>query len=42
MLVMDISHSKKNYEVGSLVSFKLSYMGALYLMNSWYIEKHIE
>ncbi|HQW12958.1 MAG TPA: alanine/ornithine racemase family PLP-dependent enzyme, partial [Saprospiraceae bacterium] len=39
MLVMDISHSKKNYEVGSLVSFKLSYMGALYLMNSWYIEK---
>lgn len=42
MLVMDISHSKKKYEVGSLISFKLSYMGALYLMNSWYIEKFIE
>ena len=39
MLVIDISHSQVKYNIGDLVSFKLSYMGALFLMNSWYIEK---
>lgn len=42
MLVIDITDSKKQYDVGSLVSFKMSYMGALYLMNSNYIEKKVE
>lgn len=42
MLVIDISDSNKDYGIGSLVSFKMSYMGALYLMNSFYIEKKVE
>jgi predicted amino acid racemase len=42
MLVIDISNSKKNYKVGDLISFKTQYMGALYLLNSDYIEKTIE
>lgn len=41
MLVIDISNSKKQYKIGDLVSFKLQYMGALYLLNSDYIEKTI-
>lgn len=41
MLVIDISHSTKKYEIGDLVSFKIKYMGALYLLNSDYIEKRI-
>ncbi len=41
MLVIDISNSKRNYKVGDLVSFNLRYMGALYLLNSDYIEKKI-
>jgi len=41
MLVIDISHSKKDYKIGDLVSFKIQYMGALYLLNSDYIEKTI-
>ncbi|MCG9793597.1 alanine/ornithine racemase family PLP-dependent enzyme [Flavobacterium algicola] len=39
MLVIDISNSDKDYKIGDLVSFKLQYMGALYLLNSDYIEK---
>lgn len=42
MLVIDISNSQKEYGIGSLVTFKMSYMGALYLMNSYYIEKKVE
>ena len=42
MTVIDISHSKNNYKIGDLVSFDLQYMGALYLLNSDYIEKVIE
>lgn len=42
MMVIDISSSEKNYKIGDLVSFKLQYMGALYLLNSDYIEKVIE
>jgi predicted amino acid racemase len=41
MLVIDISNSKKKYRIGDLVSFKIQYMGALYLLNSDYIEKTI-
>lgn len=41
MLVIDISNSKTNYKVGDLISFKIKYMGALYLLNSDYIEKTI-
>lgn len=39
MLVMDISNSEKKYKIGDLISFKMRYMGALYLLNSNYIEK---
>lgn len=39
MLVVDISNSENNYKIGDLISFKIRYMGALYLLNSNYIEK---
>jgi ornithine racemase len=42
MMVVDISNSEKAYKVGDLISFKLQYMGALYLLNSDYIEKIVE
>ncbi|CAM3901213.1 MULTISPECIES: alanine/ornithine racemase family PLP-dependent enzyme [Flavobacterium] len=42
MMVIDITKSEKNYKVGDLVSFKLQYMGALYLLNSDYIEKIVQ
>lgn len=42
MTVIDISFSKNKYKVGDLVSFNLQYMGALYLLNSDYIEKIVE
>lgn len=42
MLVIDISNSKRKYKVGELVSFNIKYMGALYLLNSDYVEKKIE
>lgn len=41
MLVVDISSSAGTYSVGDLISFKLKYMGALYLLNSSYIEKKV-
>ncbi len=41
MLVIDISKTDKNYKIGDLISFKISYMGALYLLNSNYIDKTI-
>jgi predicted amino acid racemase len=41
MLVIDISNAEKKYKIGDLVSFKIKYMGALYLLNSDYIEKTI-
>ncbi|WP_445721684.1 alanine/ornithine racemase family PLP-dependent enzyme [Flavobacterium sp.] len=42
MMVIDITKSEKNYKVGDLISFKLQYMGALYLLNSDYIEKIVQ
>jgi predicted amino acid racemase len=42
MLVVDISSAARSYAVGDLISFKLQYMGALYLLNSAYIEKKVQ
>ncbi len=39
MLVVDISNAEKKYKIGDLISFKIRYMGALYLLNSNYIDK---
>lgn len=39
MLVVDITNSESDYKIGDLISFKIRYMGALYLLNSDYIEK---
>ncbi|MDX1684536.1 MAG: alanine/ornithine racemase family PLP-dependent enzyme [Saprospiraceae bacterium] len=41
MLIVDLGQSKKDYKVGSLLPFKLKYMGALAILNSNYIEKRI-
>ncbi len=41
MLVVDVSTTEKNYKVGDLITFKMSYMGTLALMNSNYIEKRL-
>jgi len=41
MLVLDLSHAKRKYKVGDLIAFKMSYMGALAVMNSNYIEKRL-
>jgi len=41
MLVVDITNSENNYNVGDLISFKLKYMGALHLLSSDYIEKFV-
>lgn len=41
MMVVDISNSDKKYKIGDFVSFKIQYMGGLYLLNSNYIEKTI-
>ncbi|WP_287420906.1 hypothetical protein [Candidatus Brachybacter algidus] len=42
MTVVDISHTKKKYKVGDLISFKLDYMGALSILNSNYVDKKVE
>jgi predicted amino acid racemase len=39
MMVVDISLSGNQYKIGDLVSFELQYMGALYLLNSDYVDK---
>lgn len=41
MLIVDLGENKKNYNVGSVLTFKLKYMGALRLLNSPYIDKHL-
>lgn len=41
MLVIDLSQTEKDYKVGDMVSFKMSYMGALRVMNSRYIKKEL-
>lgn len=42
MLVVDLGNSPYDYKVGSVMSFKLKYMGALGVMNSRYIDKVVE
>ena len=41
MLILDLGESSRHYKVGDVVSFKLKYMGALGLLNSYYIEKRL-
>ncbi len=41
MLIVDISESRYSYQVGSTMSFRLKYMGALSLLNSRYIDKEV-
>ena len=41
MLVLDLGGNGKNHVVGDLLSFKLTYMGVLGLMNSKYIGKYV-
>lgn len=42
MLVVDLGENLKQYKTGGIISFKMRYMGALGLMNSFYIEKLVE
>ncbi|MEQ8471036.1 MAG: alanine/ornithine racemase family PLP-dependent enzyme [Marinoscillum sp.] len=42
MIVIDLGSTKRNYQVGDWVKFKLKYMGALGLLNSNYIDKIVE
>ncbi len=39
MIVMDLGKNEKGYKVGDIISFKLTYMGILAIMNSNYINK---
>ncbi|GAB3657796.1 ornithine racemase Orr [Echinicola sediminis] len=41
MLILDLGKNPKNYKVGDLMRFKLKYMGALAILNSYYIEKRV-
>ncbi len=41
MLVIDLGDNENNYTVGDLVPFRLKYMGALGLLNSYYVTKNI-
>lgn len=41
MLVIDLSKTKKDYKVGDMIECKMSYMGALLVMNSRYIKKEL-
>lgn len=42
MLVIDLKENSKNLKVGNFIEFEMDYMGILRLMNSNYIEKHLE
>ena len=41
MLIVDLGDTKRNYNVGGIISFTLKYMGALHLLNSDYIDKKV-
>lgn len=41
MIVVDLGSRKPKYKVGDLISFSLTYMGILSVMNSKYIDKRI-
>ncbi len=42
MLILNVGDNPNDYKVGDIIRFKLKYMGALSLMSSDYIEKHVE
>ncbi|WP_215223475.1 alanine racemase [Echinicola shivajiensis] len=42
MLILDLGKNPKSYQVGDLIRFKLKYMGALAILNSYYIEKRVK
>lgn len=42
MLILNLGETKSTYKVGDLISFNLKYMGALSLLNSYYIEKIVK
>lgn len=42
MLVVDLGDAPQDYRVGSVMRFRLKYMGALGVMNSRYIDKVVE
>jgi ornithine racemase len=41
MLILDLNEHHSNYKVGDLISFEMTYMGALGIMNSNYVEKKV-
>jgi len=41
MIVVDLGDNPDNLKVGNLLEFELDYMGALRLLNSKYIDKHL-
>jgi len=41
MLIIDLGENESQYQVGDQISFNLKYMGALGLLNSYYIEKEV-
>ena len=41
MIVVDLGTKKPKYKTGDLIEFKLTYMGALHIMNSNYIDKKV-
>lgn len=42
MMIIDLGNTKRNYQVGGIISFQLKYMGALHLLSSDYIEKQVQ
>jgi predicted amino acid racemase len=42
MLIADLGATRRSYKVGDLISFKLTYMGALAVLNSNYIDKEVK
>lgn len=42
MLILDVGDNENEYEVGDFIRFRMTYMGALAVMNSDYIDKKVE
>lgn len=42
MLIIDLGQNKNHYKTGDMLSFNLKYMGALRLLNSFYVEKRVK
>lgn len=42
MLILNITNCEKMYNVGDTIAFDLDYMGALSIMNSYYVDKKIK